>query len=157
MIGLIHQNGCRSIVWYTNMAAAMSCEKDLRQASSNYRRCGNILNFKMTNLDLKYLLIVEAVANVSRLPTAVKEVKYCTYIPICNPSFCWDQSQHSLIPRLVCGSSSKIYFFCWTIKLRQELINKCQILKQLLPITSGSVHSVRINLRFWKTTHLPLP
>ena len=74
-IGLIHQNGRCSIVWYTNMAAAMSCEKDLRQASSNYRRCGNTLNFKMTNLDLKYLLIVKAVANVSRLPTAVKEVK----------------------------------------------------------------------------------
>ena len=154
---MIHQNGHRSIVWYTNMAAVMSCEKGLRQASSNYRRCGNTLNFKMTNLDLKYLLFARVVGNVSRLPTPVEEVKYCTYIPICNPSFCWDQSQHSLIPCLVCGSSSRIYFFCWTIKLQQEFINKYQILKQLLPITSGLVHSVWINVGFWETAHLPLP
>ena len=65
---MIHQNGRRSIVWYTNMAAVMSREKGLKQASSNYRRCGNTLNFKMTNL------IAKAVADVSRLPTAVKEV-----------------------------------------------------------------------------------
>ena len=74
-IGLERKHGRRSIVLYTNMATLASCEKDLRQAFSNYRRSGYTLNFKMTKLDLKYLLIAKAFANVSRLPTAVNDVK----------------------------------------------------------------------------------
>ena len=74
-IGLERQHGRHSIVLSTNMAAVTLCEKDLRQFLSNYRRSCYTLNFKMTKLDLKYLLTAKAFANVSHLPTAVKEVK----------------------------------------------------------------------------------